>query len=170
MGVRTIRETSPEGAAPAPRQRYNAVHGAAIIAHGLSYMTTLWFVQWVWPAGDLVGQSAVACTLEALLFGMKSALWNGAEGDDGVGFAGVAIDGLINAGGLLPQAGAILTFPPIAIVLSLVKIRTDQLTTIATLPGGHELSAAGLVTAVLGGILLSAAPHRLWRAASRRKT
>ena len=66
-----------------PWKRYTPLHGGAIIAHALSYVTTLWFVQWIWPEGVLNAQSAVASCPEFLLFAMKSALWNWTLADIG---------------------------------------------------------------------------------------
>lgn len=161
-----------------PRTRYNALHAGAIIGHAFSYLTTLWAVQWVWPSGDLVLQSLVAYLLEFLLFTMKGALWNTKAGDDGVGYAGVGIDTLINAGGILPRAAAVLSFPPVAVVLALfgALLGAQRLMffglPLTTLTAGGETFAvtlSGLLVAIGGGILLSAAPHRIWRAAERSK-
>lgn len=168
----TVRSAPLENGQPAKADgllfgRYNTVHMSAIIAHAMSYLTTLWCVQWVAADLDLVTAGIAAYALEFLLFGMKSALWNAGKGDDGVGYAGVGIDALINAGGLLPRADVFLTFPPIAAVLALVGVRVGELVPFTTLPDGSPLTLAGLIAAFLGGILLSAAPHRLWRRAGK---
>lgn len=172
MAVRSYPTTAESPSAPAERLlfgRYSTIHAGAIIAHGLSYVTTLWFVQWVAPDLALTAQGIAAYFTELLLFAMKSALWNSTVDDDGVGWAGVIIDAVLNAGGILPRADTFLTFPPLAAALSVAGVRVADLAPVATLPDGTGVSAAGLIAALLGGILLSAAPHRMWRAASKRK-
>jgi hypothetical protein len=159
-------------------RRYTVLHAGAVIAHGLSYVTTLWAVQWCAPQLELRAAGVAAYVLEFLLFAMKSALTNSAKGDDGVGWAGVGIDAVINAGGLIPYAPAILTFPPIAVLLALVGW-VFGLAGVSLLWAGapfvHLPYGAGTVPISLsvlnvglaGGILLSAMPQRLWRRAER---
>lgn len=158
--------------------RYNRLHGAAVIAHGLSFATTLWFIQWVWPGGDIRAQGCVAYVLEFFLFGLKSVLLNGEVSDDGIGWVGVGADAVINAGGILLRAGDILTFPPFAVVLALVGMLINGLLGLLTLPPlppdwvittiqDVPITLGGLLFAIASGILLSAAPHRIWQAAKR---
>jgi hypothetical protein len=160
-------------------RHYNALHGGAAITHGLSYMTTLWFVQWLWPDGSLVMQSAIAYCMEWTLFALKKAL-ESTEARN-IGWTGVGVDGVINMGGLLPYAGAILGFPPIAALLALIGWGLGRLGVSLAWMGTifHTLEIAGaqpipLSLAVLlvglgGGMLLSAAPVQLWRAADKAR-
>lgn len=125
----------------------------AAVAQGASYLTTLWAVQWVWDDGQLAHQIIAALVLELLLVGMKSALWS-RNGDETIGWAGFAIDAIINAGGILPRAAKLLTWPPIASLLAVASINAAE-PTVQTI--GGFIIAAGI------GILLSILPHRLWR-------
>lgn len=157
--------------------RYNTIHLGAVIGHALSYLTTLWFVQWLWPgAPDLRAQGATAYVLEVLLFALKLALYSKTPEGRGVGWAGVSADALINMGGLLPYAAGILTFPPVAAMLALLGwalglagVGLDWAgVPFTTLPFGTEpiaVSFSVLLVALGGGMLLSAAPQRLWRTA-----
>jgi hypothetical protein len=170
--VSTTAYTAAEGRS----RRYTTLHLGAVIAHGLSYLTTLWFVQWCWPAGDLFAQGVAGYVLEVLLFAFKVALWSNTPEGRGVGWTGVGLDGVINMGGLLPYAEKILTFPPIAAMLALLDVLLPfdlkQLgVPFAMIPFGPAplpISASVLIVALGGGILLSAGPQRLWRVAERR--
>jgi hypothetical protein len=84
----------------------------AIIGQIASWFTTLWFVHWVWAGGPLPYLALIAVIAEALLVVLKERLFRG--DDPALGWAGLVIDGLINAGGILPKACRIVTFPPIA--------------------------------------------------------
>lgn len=140
----TVRDTHS-----APKVNWSKVGAAG--AQFLSWLTTFWAVQWVWPEGQLLWQVVVAAALEALLVVMKTQLFNGGRPE--VGWVGLAIDAIINTGGLLPRAGRVLTFPPIAAILSMVGLNMRDANTI---------TIGGFILALAGGILLSALPHRLW--------
>lgn len=156
--------------------RYTVLHAGAVIAHALSYLTTLWFVQWLAPATDLRTAGAVAYGLEMLLFAFKRALKS--RHGRGVGWAGVSADALINMGGLIPYAGRILSFPPVAVILALIGWIAGGVgvslawagAPFVVLPYGADtigVSLSVLLMALGGGILLSAGPAILWEAAER---
>jgi len=86
----------------------------AVIAQIASWFTTLWFVQWIWADGPLPYQALLAVIAEALLVVLKERLFRG--DDPALGWAGLLVDGVINAGGILPKACRIVTFPPIAAI------------------------------------------------------
>lgn len=131
--------------------RINWSKFGAVGAQFLSWLTTFWAVQWVWPEGQLIWQIGVAVALEGLLVVMKTQLFNGGRPE--VGWIGLVIDAIINTGGLLPRAGRVLTFPPIATLLSMLSLNMGDTNTV---------TIGGFLLALAGGILLSALPHRLW--------
>ena len=165
--------TTIASAAAGPFRRYTVLHAGAVIAHALSYLTTLWFVQWLTPDAELRTAGIIAYVLEMFLFALKRALHSGRG--RGVGWAGVFTDGLINMGGLIPWAPRILTFPPVAVVLALLGWATGGAlgvfgTPFVTLAFGTQpvpISLSGLIVSLLGGMLLSAGPAQLWEAAER---
>lgn len=126
----------------------------AAVAQAASFMTTLWAVQWVWDDGSLPAQFIAAVVVEAVLVAMKSALFDKGGGNDGIGWAGFVIDALTNLGGILPRAGKVLTWPPIATLLGLLGLSAADTTV---------QSVGGLIIAGAAAILLSVLPHRLWR-------
>lgn len=126
----------------------------AVVAQLASYMTTLWAVQWIWNDGPLIGQVLIGVAVEVLLLAMKSALFNENGGDDAIGWAGFVIDALVNAGGVLPRAARLITWPPMTALLGFVGISTSE-------PG--VLTIGGFLIAAITGILLSVLPHRLWK-------
>lgn len=147
--------------AEAPRVAASPLRRAmAGVAQFASYMTTLWAVQWVWSDGQLVHQVVAALVVEALLVSMKGALWNTAAGDDVLGWVGLVVDTLTNMGGILPRAGLVLTWPPIATVLKWFGV-----------PAADPIvqAAGGFLLALIGGIILSILPHRLWSGKIRRR-
>jgi hypothetical protein len=123
----------------------------AVIAQIASWFTTLWFVQWLWPEGALVHQALLAVLAEGALVVAKERLFTG---DDPIlGWAGFIVDGIVNAGGILPKACRVLSFPPIAAL-------------VAAMGGGGACATFGLgsvLFAIAAGALLSVLPHRLWR-------
>jgi hypothetical protein len=127
----------------------------AVLAQSVSWLTTYWCVEWIMePKPDQkVLAIAIAVGAECLLILMKSCLFDGTHRADGVGWAGLIFDTIINAGGILPKAGRVLTFPPIAAILGLLGITTAHPT--VNLIGSF-------VVAIVAGALLSVAPHRLW--------
>jgi hypothetical protein len=154
---------------------YNAMHAGSVIAYAMSYVTTLWAVQWVTPGWRLQDQSVAAVLVEYLFFALKTSL---SFGVGGVGWVGVALDSVTNMGGILPAAPRVLSWPPIAIVVALVRsllgklgVPTPNDAVLDTFTvGGAPLvvTYGGLSVSLAGGILLSAAGHRMWDAAEAR--
>lgn len=156
---------------------YNVLHAGAVIAHALSYLTTLWFVQWLTPESDLRTAAVVAYVLEMFLFALKRSLRSKSSG--AVGWTGVSADAVINMGGLLPWAPRIVTFPPFVVVAALVTYpltsagasfgwATAAFTLLPYGDGAIPVSIVGLLVALLGGMLLSAGPAILWEVAEGR--
>lgn len=156
---------------------FNVLHAGAVIAHGLSYLTTLWFVQWLAPEAQLRTAGVVAGILEMFLFALKRSLRSKRSG--AVGWTGVSADAVINMGGLLPWAPRIVSFPPFVIVAALVTYpltaagasfgwATAPFTMLPYGDGAIPISLMGLIASLLGGILLSAGPAVLWDAAEGR--
>jgi hypothetical protein len=123
----------------------------AIIAQVASWFTTFWAVQWIWGDGPLVYQVTIAIVAECVLMICKTQLFNGS--DPTLGWAGLAIDGIINTGGLLPKACKVLTFPPIAAFGAAFGGTAATCTTFAI---------PSVILALVFGLALSALPHRLW--------
>lgn len=134
---------------------------AAVVAGLMSLLTTVWAVEWIWPEGEALHRWVIAGVFEALLIAFKSSLFNGSAKDDSLGWAGFIIDGVINAGGIVSRTGRILTFPPIAALLTAVGLMGPASTQMAVL-NGVAISWGGFILALIGGILLSVAPHFLW--------
>lgn len=140
-----------------PHASFNPGKIGAIIASIVSWITTYWCVLWIMePApeagyGMAIGVSIVA---EIILTLMKRCLFNKDKSDDGIGWAGLIVDAIINAGGILPRAGKLLTFPPIAAILTVVGFDTAN---------PKAISIGAFVVALLAGALLSVLPHRLWK-------
>jgi lipid-A-disaccharide synthase-like uncharacterized protein len=137
------------------------------VLQGASFFTTLWAVQWIWPEGQLSHQVFVGFIAEAALVGLKSLLFVGRRGDGVAGWIGFVIDAILNTDGLLPRADRLLTFGPIAAVLSLFGLNVSGLPMAVTITADGkplEVTIGGLLVALLGGALLSILPHRLWRA------
>lgn len=146
MAVQT-RDYPARSAAPVPWRK--VIAGVAQIA---SWFTTLWAVQWIWADGPLAYQVAIALVAEGVLTICKAQLFNGS--DPILGWVGLAIDGIINTGGLLPKACRIYTFPPVAAVVAAFGGNPATCTTFAI---------PSVILALAFGLLLSAMPHRLWR-------
>ena len=142
--------------------RVNIYKLTAALAQLMSYLTTLWAVEWVWTDGQPLQRYAVALIIEAVLTAMKLTLFDGTESNDGIGWAGMLIDVLTNTGGAIVRAGAVVTFPPIAILLSVIGVYAGAVSTLVVV-GGHAISYGGAVAALAGGILLAVAPHGLWK-------
>lgn len=91
---------------------------------------------------------------------MKRLLFDKDSRNDGIGWAGLILDSFTNMGGILPKAGRVLTFPPVAALLLLFKVD----------PAAERTQLVGsIVIAAIAGGLLSIAPIRLWRAGTRRE-
>lgn len=125
--------------------------GLATLLQVASWFTTLWAVQWLWADGAFSGQVTGALLAEFAFIVMKTQLFSG--GSKVVGWAGIALDGLVNMGGILPRAGKLLTFPPIAAVLGFMGVDAGATAT---------QKIGTFLIALIGGILLSVLPHRLW--------
>lgn len=135
---------------------------AAVVAGLMSLLTTVWAVEWIWVEGDNLYRWGVAVLFEALLIAFKSSLFNGSAKDDSLGWAGFIIDGVINAGGIVSRTGRVLTFPPIAALLTATGLMAPLSAQMAVL-NGVPISWGGFILALIGGILLSVAPHFLWK-------
>lgn len=129
----------------------------AVITSIISWITTYWCVLWIMqPAADTsrAVPIAVSVVAEVVLVLMKRCLFNADRSDDGIGWAGIVIDAIVNAGGILPSAGRLLTFPPIAAILTAVGIDAAN----------KDVNTIGaFLVAVVAGALLSVLPHRLWK-------
>lgn len=128
----------------------------ALITAVISWLTTYWCVLWIMqPAPDASKTMPIVISIiaEIVLTLMKRCLFNSDRSDDGIGWAGLIVDAIINAGGILPRAGRLLTFPPIAAMLTVVGIDAAR-------PTVNNVGA--FVIALTAGALLSVLPHRLW--------
>lgn len=137
--------------------RISAGKIGAVITSIISWITTYWCVLWIMQPGSDMSKAipiGVSIVAELVLVLMKRCLFNADRGDDAIGWAGFIIDAIINAGGILPRAGRLLTFPPIAAIL--LAIGVDAADTAVNNIGAFIISMAA-------GALLSALPHRLWR-------
>lgn len=129
--------------------------GAAIAAF-FSWLTTYWCLAWILsPDSDKAILVIVSVALEILLMCIKGLLFDASRRNDMLGWGGFIVDSLINAGGIIPGAGRLLTWPPIAALLSIANLDTTS---------AASNTVGALVIALVGGALLSVAPHRLWRA------
>lgn len=135
---------------------FNPGKVGALITAVVSWLTTYWCVLWVMQPAPNDGYTVVivvSVIAELVLTLMKRCLFNTDKTDDGIGWAGLIVDAVINAGGILPRAGRLLTFPPIAAML--VAVGVD--------PASAQVNAVGaFIVAIIAGSLLSVLPHRLW--------
>jgi hypothetical protein len=127
----------------------------AVITQAISWLTTYWCVLWIMQPkdGEYTAAIVVSIIAEAVLTLMKRCLFNNDRSDDGIGWAGLFVDAVINAGGILPRAGRLLTFPPVAAILSVIGINAADSTI-------NNIGA--FIVAIAAGALLSVLPHRLW--------
>jgi hypothetical protein len=135
---------------------FNPGKVGALIAAVISWVTTYWCVLWIMQPG--AGESmtiplAVSIVAELILTLMKRCLFNADRSDDGIGWAGLVVDAIINAGGILPRAGRLLTFPPVATILSVFGVSAADATV---------NNVGAFIIAIVAGALLSVLPHRLW--------
>lgn len=135
--------------------QFNPGKIGALITAAISWLTTYWCVVWIIQpeAGSYTIPIIVSIIAEIILTLMKRCLFNTDRSDDGIGWAGIIVDTIINAGGILPRAGRLLTFPPIAAILAVVGINASN-TSVQNI--------GGFILALIGGALLSVLPHRLW--------
>jgi hypothetical protein len=133
----------------------------SLIAHAFSYLATLAFVAYILKPTDgpsWAGTVAAALAVEAFGYALKELLWKHSLADP-LGWVGVAFDGIINTGGILPYAPRVLTFGPISLSLGFIGVNIgDPLTAVA---------ASGVISLV-AGVLLSIAPHWLWHSGGKR--
>ncbi len=137
--------------------RVNGYKISAVVAQIISWLTTFWCVEWIMepkPDGYPV-VILVSVLAEFFLVMMKRCLFNTNHHDDAIGWFGLVIDAVINAGGILPKAGRLLTFPPVAAILFVFGVNAAD-------KGANAIGA--FILAIIGGALLSVLPHRLWRA------
>lgn len=145
----------------------------AIVLGVASFVTTLWFVQWIWEDGPFWWQFGLAVVAELLLIGLKEQLYR-QGGDMIAGWVGVIIDAIINTGGILPKSCRILSFPPIAVVGEALSSGVEPLKATASAGGGLHMdvqvitactmySIESVVIALIFGMMLSVFPNRLWR-------
>lgn len=122
---------------------------AGWIAAGFSFLTTLWCVQ---ALGGTNWQAwAIALALELFLFMAKGLVFNERRGDDALGWIAVAIDTLLNAGGLWGYVLKIDQTP----AYKMLAVAFDMEPEIA--------KVWALVLSLALGYLLSYGPHRLLR-------
>lgn len=137
--------------------RFSPGKVGALITAVISWITTYWCVLWIMEPKPETGYTmaiVVSIVVEIVLTLMKRCLFNADRSDDGIGWAGLIVDTVINAGGILPRAGKLLTFPPIAAILTVVGVD-------ATHPQVNNIGA--FIVAIAVGALLSVLPHRLWK-------
>lgn len=128
----------------------------AIVAQFVSWLTTYWCVVWIMEPqpGNYALAIAVSIGAEVLLILMKSCLFNDDRSNDAIGWVGMVVDTVINAGGILPRAGRLLTFPPVAAILAIFGINAAD-------PTFNNVGS--FIVSVIAGALLAVLPHRLWR-------
>lgn len=139
-----------------PRASFTPGKIGALIAVGISWVTTYWCILWIMEPTPETGYATaigVSIVAEIILTLMKRCLFNKDKSDDGIGWAGLIVDAVINAGGILPRAGKLLTFPPIAAILTVVGVNASD-------PKVNSIGA--FIVAISIGALLSVLPHRLW--------
>jgi hypothetical protein len=139
------------------RAGFNPGKIGALLTACISWVTTYWCVLWIMEPTPETGYTtaiAVSIVAEIILTMMKRCLFNDDRSDDSIGWAGLIVDAVINAGGILPRAGKLLTFPPIAAILTVVGVN-------ATDPKVNSIGA--FIVAIAAGALLSVLPHRLWK-------
>ena len=134
---------------------------AAFTLQAASYITTLWFVEWVWSDGQSLYRLAAALVVEFVLFAMKSMLFDSDGKNDAFGWAGFVLDTITNMGGFLIRAGNVITFPLFAVFFKVFGVYDALNTPLAKLDGG-TVTAGGMLLALIAAILLSVGPHKLW--------
>lgn len=139
----------------------------ALITAAVSWLTTYWCVLWIMEPKPEQGYTmviAVSIVVELILTLMKRCLFNADKSDDGIGWVGLIVDTVINAGGILPRAARFLTFPPIAAILSVVGIQASTVDAAGNvIPNPSVVNIGGFIVAIIAGALLSVLPHRLWK-------
>ena len=147
--------TAQARSAPRVAGGWNGSKIGAVLTSIISWITTYWCVLWIMQPADDASKAipiVVSIVAEVVLILMKRCLFT--AGDHGIGWAGFTIDAIINAGGILPRAGRLLTFPPIAAMLAVIGVNAADST-------ANNIGA--FIIALLAGALLSVLPHRLWR-------
>ena len=134
----------------------------AAVAQLFSLATTVAFVVLFTQAADPRGWGATAVysiLLEALLFAFKEGLFRKHPALVFFGFIGVAADGIINTGGILQIATGLLTFQPVMIMLGVAEVDMGN---------PDQVLTATFIASLILGIVLSLAPHVLWRDWSKK--
>jgi hypothetical protein len=123
---------------------------AGYIAAGFSYIATLWFVQAL--AGHAGWQTwLIAFGVELFLFKAKGLVFNDRKSDDAFGWIAVAIDTLLNAGGMW------------AYVLKIDETPAYKMLAVTFNMQPQIAMIWALVLSLVLGYLLSYGPHRLLR-------
>jgi len=131
-----------------------------------SYLTTVWFVEWVWVEGGVLEIYLVAGVLELLFIGLKLFIFDGRRHSDVLGWVAILVDSLINAAGIMPRADRILSFPPITVILGLLGLGGRPPMVVTTVRLGDDtvfVTLGGFILSLTLGVILSWLPVRLWR-------
>ncbi len=127
--------------------------GAALAQAG-SLLTTYAFFRAVMAGSDLILVILISACVEFVLFLGKKLLFSARQRQNGkqIAIPSIALDTLLNAGGLWPYVKNIAASPP-AIMLAEALALHD---TIGAIPA--------LIISLVAGYLLAVAPHTLWKA------
>lgn len=134
---------------------FNGYRIAAWLTHTASWLTTYWLCEWIAaPAGDQehIVVAIISLAGEFVLHRMKTMLFDASKKNDAIGWAGFALDTLINAGGALPSMGRLAAWPPLVALVRLVG---------ADSAAGPANRATAFALALVVGLILSALPIRL---------
>lgn len=137
-----------------PREpvRINLYRIGAVVAQILSFLTTYAFIAAVLQGATGLTVFLVGLGVELLLSLAKSAMFKASARDGAVGWAAIAFDSLLNAGGLWPISKNIGSTPTAKMIAEWLGLTTDVSGT------------AAVVIALALGFLLSILPWYLWRA------
>jgi hypothetical protein len=128
---------------------------AALSVQVMSWAATLAAaVHLIQPATTLMWAVAVGVgtMIEVILYGMKELLWDEERGDS-MGYIGILLDWIVNAGGVVPYATRLLSWGPFAAIIGLLGIENTT----------ANQTIGGLILSLIFGFILSIAPHVLWR-------
>lgn len=129
--------------------RMNGRKVAGWIAAVFSYITTLWCVQALGGEGFMA--YGIAFGLELFLFMAKGLVFNSRRQDDALGWIAIAVDTLLNAGGMWNYILRVDETP----AYKMIAVAFDMQPQIA--------KVWALVLSLVLGYLLSYGPHRLLR-------
>lgn len=143
---------------------FNGYRLGAWATHAASWTTTYWLCEWVADPQTNEARAVViviSLILEFfVLHKMKKLLFDSSTGNDALGWAGFAIDSVINAGGLFPKTGRVAAWPPLA---TLVKAFG------ADISKNNANLIAAFIIAMIFGIILSVVPIRLDQMADKQR-